>query len=172
MEASRSDLEKFRGKVIESVEKFRSENEKYGYGTAQVNAFLDDLINLAHYYGKAGAQGSAKQPGVEAIRKEYNKLAESIKQEINSAMFTQALRGYDTLQVDNYLDHIIGHLDKYPEDGLERLDAETIKKTRFSIKFRGYDVSEVNRFMADLAFSIDGAKNIKDRYLGDGTKDE
>ena len=162
MDANRSDLDKFRNKITEAVQKFRSENEKYGYGSRQVNEFLDDLIIMANYYG---ADNSPKGSSNEAVMREYIRLAEDIISEIKSVKFTQGVRGYDTQLVDEYLDDLINHINKNVGGDGGKVDPDVIKNTKFKVGFRGYDTREVDRLMHKLGAAVEGLNNIKGKYM-------
>ena len=133
--------------VIDKINKFRGINEIYGYNTEKVSTFFDGLIDSILMFGT----------DKESNNYEYTKDCNIIINTIEKVLFTQGFRGYDTAEVDKFLDRLINKVSqiKDPENTNDFIDTDDIKMRKFSRGFRGYDFAEVDSFMRMIAEDIE-----------------
>ena len=89
-------------------------------------------------------------------------MANEIINTINNSRFTQGFKGYDTAQVDEFLDEVITSISDSINGGVP-ISARDIRNPNFKVGFRGYDVNELDAFMESLGNAVDRLESIRDK---------
>lgn len=104
---------------------------------------------------------------------EYKRYGNTVIDTVNNVKFTQGFHGYDTAQVDEFLDDIIKLVRTHREFQTigTMIETSAIGNTRFIKGFRGYDAGEVGNFLREIVRLLEGLNKIKGTYkdLGGNT---
>lgn len=171
---SNSELLGLKKTVVDAIEKFRNENERYGYNHLQVRDFFEKLVGAVQAYGTGQEPGAPSMRPVQNItvdkaemyEKEYGRRADTMIAAINNVRFNQIFRGYDTWQADAMLDEIVKKLSDNKKYSSVNTPIETgwIADRKLNNVFRGYDAGEVDTFLDSLIIEIEKLNDIKEKY--------
>lgn len=151
--------------ILNEVEKFKLENKGNGYTHLEVDEFLDRLVKLVNV--NADPDTVNTKGGMEKeFDNEYVKCGNVIIEDIKQVKFTQDFRGYDTVEVDKYLDDII-RLVRYNRNYKlvnHMIDTGAIGNMSFAMGWRGYDTNEVGMFINRLSTEMEKLNEIKNNF--------
>jgi len=162
-----NDIIEYSQAIINATRKFQYEHQARGYDSREVDQFLEWIVKASEYYAKnagysAGTQAQADEKAREVIQKSYADMANEIINTINNSRFTQGFKGYDTAQVDEFLDEVITSISDSINGGVP-ISARDIRNPNFKVGFRGYDVNELDAFMGSLGNAVDRLESIRDK---------
>ncbi|MGO9559784.1 MAG: DivIVA domain-containing protein [Acidimicrobiales bacterium] len=74
---------------------------------------------------------------------------------LREVRFKSSLRGYDTAEVDAYLERVAVALDEGRAGRVGEVSGHSITQVEFNASFRGYNVDQVDAYLSDLAAALD-----------------
>ena len=158
--------------VIRAVNNFRYVRGSVGYTDAQVDEFLESLVDMVkQQIGSENNEISGESNKISSKKEQfdadYSISSNKVITLINDVKFTQGFTGYDTTRVDVFLDDLINIINQHRAHEKIRtlIDTNIITEAKFSNGFRGYDISEVDEYLDMLSDEIEKLNEIKLKYL-------